>query len=302
MKRLLFVLFVVLMALASSAFAGGIDIVCTSFPCYDAARTVAGDAAQIKMLLKPASEVHTYDPPPADILVVASCDLFIYVGGESDAWVEDILASFGDEGPRALRLFDSVEARREEIVEGMTASEEEDGEYDEHIWTAPENEMKIIRAVAEALSAADPDNADRYTANADTALQALEELDGEFRRLIDGAKRRELVFADRFPILYFVRAYGLDYTAAFPSCAAESEPSAKTLMYLIDRVRSHDIPVIYKLELSSGRTAETIAAETGAEIETFYSMQTVSLSDFEAEENYLSLMRRNLEALKRGLN
>lgn len=302
MKRFSTLIICVLLLILTAACAEGLNIVCTSFPCYDAVRSVVGQSAHVDMLLKPGSEVHTFDPTPADILAVANCDLFVYVGGESDAWVEGILSSFGEDAPVTLRLFDCVEARKEEIVEGMTADEEPEDEYDEHIWTSPVNEMAIVEAVNASVDAIDPDNAASYDANASETIEALKALDGEIRALVENAARREIVVADRFPLLYFVREYGLDYCAAFPSCAAESEPSAKTIMYLIDRVREDSIPAIFTLEMSSARTAQAIASETGAEILTYYSMQNISAVDFEAGESYLTLMRRNIEALKRGLN
>lgn len=303
-----------LLALALSACAAGVSesdaaklsIVCTSFPCYDFARAVAGVAAEIRLLIKPGAEVHSYEPTPTDVLEIAQCDLFVYVGGESDVWVEDILASFEDDAPQTLRFFDCVEALEEEEKEGMTLPGEggqDDGvEYDEHIWTSPVNAAAMVGAMRDALCALRPEQSTAFEGSAQAYIDRIMEIDAEFRAVVDSADRREMIFADRFPFLYFAREYGLDYYAAFPSCAAESEPSAKTLAFLIDRVRRDGIPAVYTIELSSGRTAQAIADETGAKILTFYSAQNLSETDFAAGETYVSLMERNVAVLQEGLN
>lgn len=274
------------------------NVVCTSFPCYDFARAVMGDkVGSLEMLIKPGAEVHSYEPTPADIMAIAGCDLFIYVGGESDAWVEDILSSFGSDAPKSLRLINCVEQ-----IEAEHGHEHDHGEYDEHIWTSPVNAACLVQAVADALCESHGWFADSWQANADAYIAEIEALDRQFRDVAEGAVRREMIFADRFPFLYFAKEYGLDYVSAFPSCAAESEPSAKTMMQLIERVKKDGVPVIYTIELSSGKTARTISEETGAKILTFHSVQNLTEADFNAGETYLSLMQRNLEAMREGLN
>lgn len=278
------------------------SIVCTSFPCYDVARAVAGDRAEIQLLIKPGAEVHSFEPTPSDILSLAGCDLFAYVGGESDAWVTDILSSFGGDAPRTLRFFDCVEGIEAEHDHGGEAEHHDEVEYDEHIWTSPVNACAMVNAMADALCEIDAENGALYRENASAYISEIEALDAQIRDVVANAARREVIFADRFPLLYFAREYGLDWCAAFPSCSSESEPSAKTIAALIDRVVSDGIPVIYVLELSNGRTAQAISAETGAQVRTFYSMQNVTESDFAAEETYVSLMQRNIAALQEGLN
>lgn len=292
---------------ASDRVANGTEnvrIVCTSFPCYDFARAVAGENADVRMLIRPGGEVHAYEPTPTDILDIAGCDLFIYIGGESDVWVDSILESFGEAAPQTLRLFDCVEALEEETLAEMTfheaMEEEEEPEYDEHIWTSPKNAVRMLRSVAEALGQILPQDA--VAANAGNYIAQIEDLDAQIRELIQSAKRDTLVFADRFPLLYFVREYGLNYTAAFPSCTSESEPSAHTVAALIDRIRAEEIPVVFQLELSSGRVAQSIAGETGAAVRTFYSVQNITQTDFERGETYITLMEKNIDALKEALN
>lgn len=302
MKKVIASCIVFVLLLCGMAAAGEYpSVVCTSFPCYDFARAVMGDKAVfLNLLIKPGVEVHSYEPTPADIMAIAGCDLFIYIGGESDAWVEDILASFGSDVPKTLRLFDCVEAV--EAEHGHEDDHDHAEEYDEHIWTSPVNAVRMVQAVADALIESHAWYADSWRSNADAYIAEIEILDGQFRAVVEGAARREMIFADRFPFLYFAQEYGIDYVSAFPSCAAESEPSAKTMMGLIDRVITDQIPAIYTIELSSGKTAQTISEETGAKVLTFHSVQNVSEADFSAGESYVSLMQRNLEALKEGLN
>ena len=276
--------------------------VCTRFPSYDVARAVAGDRAEIQLLIKPGAEVHSFEPTPSDILSLAGCDLFAYVGGESDAWVTDILSSFGGDAPRTLRFFDCVEGIETEHDHGAEGEDHDEVEYDEHIWTSPVNACAMVNAMADALCEIDPENEAIYRENASAYISEIEALDAQIRDVVANAARREVVFADRFPLLYFAREYGLDWCAAFPSCSSESEPSAKTIAALIDRVVSDGIPVIYVLELSNGRTAQAISAETGAQVRTFCSMQNVTESDFAAGETYVTLMQRNIAALQEGLN
>ena len=299
MHRFKFILYIAL-ALAfcmGSALAESPSIVCTSFPCYDFARAVCGSDANIRMLIKPGAEVHAYEPTPADIMALADCDLFICIGGESDAWAEDILSSFGSEAPETLRLIETVEA-----LESEHDHDHSETEYDEHIWTSPVNAMAMVEAVSGGVGAIDPENAAAYAENASAYMAEISAIDAEIRAVVANSARKELVFADRFPFIYLAQEYGLDYVSAFASCSAESEPSAKTMMMLIDRVISDKIPAVYTIELSSGKTAKTISEETGAEILTLHSVQTLSEADFSAGETYVTLMQRNVEALRKGLN
>ncbi len=281
-----------------------LNIVVTDFPCYDFARAVVGDAAKITLLIKPGQEVHSFDPSPEDIVSVMDADLFIYIGGESDVWADDILSSLGNDAPAVARMFDSIDPLEEETVEGMESGEEE-GEgvaYDEHIWTSPVNAAKMVYFIRDKLVALDPANETTYTANADAYAADIVALDTSFRNIVASARRKEFIFGDRFPFLYFAREYGLTYYAAFPGCTSETEPSAQTVTFLIDKIVTDDIPVVYQIELSNGNIAKTIAAETGVDILTFQSLQNVTQTDFEAGETYVTLMQKNVEALERGLN
>lgn len=304
LKRCFALITCLLLILCSFACAeDGFSIVCTSFPCYDFARAALGDQADIRLLIKPGAEVHSYEPTPADVMEIASCDLFVYVGGKSDAWIEDILSSFGSDAPETLRFFDCVETLKEEhdVYEEHDEHAHEN-EYDEHIWTSPKNAVYMMEALTERLCTLAPEDADAIRENADAYIAQIKDIDADFERIVENAQRREMIFADRFPFLYFANEYGIEWAAAFDSCASESEPSAKTMMDLIDRIVSDDVPVVYTIELSNQKTAKTIASETGVEICTFYSVQNVAESDFSAGESYVSLMRKNVQALEKGLN
>lgn len=300
MKKIKWMLCLLLMfaVCAGSAGAEGLSVLCTSFPCYDFVRAVLGSGEPVRMLMKPGAEVHTYEPTPTDIMALSDCDLFVYIGGESDAWVLDILSSFGEDAPRTLRLIDCVEA----IEAEHDHDDHHETELDEHIWTSPVNAQRMVQAVVEALCEIDPDNAEVYVENGSVYISEITQIDAEIREIVANGVRNELIFADRFPFIYLTREYGLDYAAAFSSCSSESEPSAKTMAELIQRVAADKIPVVYTIELSSGKTAQTISEETGAEILTLQSIQTLSEADFTAGETYVSLMQRNVEALRKGLN
>ena len=282
-----------------------LKVTAAAFPEYDFVRAVAGDLAEITLLLPPGAEAHSYEPTPQDIARIGACRVFVYGGGESDVWLDRILDSGDREGKIILSLMDCCALREEEIQEFMTAEEEEEGEeteYDEHVWTSPVNAIAITEAVRDALKEADPENAAAYTANAEAYIQKLEALDGELRTLAETSARDLLVVGDRFPFLYLVREYGLRYEAAFPGCSEEADADPATVAHLIDTVAAGDIPVVFKCDLSAGKLADTIAEATGAKVRTLYSAHTLSKEDFEAGETYLSLMERNLEAMREALN
>ena len=303
MKKLLAAVFALLVLTVPAFAEEKLGSVVTDFPCYDFARAVAGENADITMLIKPGAEVHSFDPTPADIAAMHEADVFAYIGGESDVWAKDMLSGMED-GPSVLRMFDCVEKVQEDHSQHEDHDHEEGHvhEYDEHIWTSPANAVLMVRAMQETLSECDPENADVYAANADAYIAEIEDVDNRIQEIVDNAARNELVFGDRFPFLYLAQQYGLEYRAAFPGCAAETEPSAKVLMELIDYVVSNKIPVVYTIEMSTGVIAETIASETGAEVVTLHSIQNVSLAEFEAGETYVSIMQKNVEALRKGLN
>ncbi len=293
---------------------GRLQVVCSLFPYYDFVREIGGAYVSPRLLVAAGREAHSFEPTPMDVIRVSRADVFVYNGGEGEQWVDEILSSAGENIPTVLRMMDYADMLTEEPLAGHDDHDHadhdhehdddhdsDDIEYDEHIWTSPVQAMKLCRAICDALCAADPAHAAIYRSNLENYLGQLAELDVAFRQVCSEKKRSLLVFGDRFPLLYFCREYGLDYRAAFHGCSSDTEPSLYTLKFLIDKVRQQDIPVVYALELSSRKVADAIAETTGATVETFYSCQTVSQADWAAGEGYVSLMRRNVAALREGI-
>jgi len=282
---------------------GKIRVVATIFPPYDFTREIAGDEIALTMLLKPGSESHSYEPTPQDIITIQNADVFIYVGGESDVWVDEILDSMDTEQMEIISLMDVVELYIEETVEGMDVGheDEEEAEYDEHVWTSPQNARVIVQAISEVLCRADPEHAAAFQENTDAYIEALVQLDEAFRDVAANGVRTELIFADRYPFRYFSEEYGLTYYAAFPGCSTETEASAATVAFLIDKVREDNIPVVFYIEFSNEKMADTICESTGAEKLLLHSCHNVTKDDFEAGATYLSLMTQNIENLREAL-
>ncbi len=293
---------------AEESQSGGISIVSTIFPSYDFARQItAGTDAEVTMLLQPGEEVHSFDPTSQDIIRIQNADLFLYVGGENDVWVENVLSGL-DQSVDTFRMMDYVTLYEEELVAGMQAEEESESaaadeqEWDEHVWTAPVNAIAIVKAMTAELIAIDPANAKTYQENSDAYVAQLETLDQSFRDVVSSAKRNTVVFADRFPVRYFVEEFGLDYYAAFPGCSAETEPSAATIAALIDHVNAENIPVVFYIEMSNQQMADTVCEATGAKKLLFHTCHNVTKEEFESGATYLSLMQNNVLALKEALN
>ena len=282
------------------------QIVATVFPAYDFARSAAGELADVTLLLPPGAESHSYEPTPADILRVQRCDLFIYLGGESDAWVDTILSAIEPRGD-VLRMIDCVDLLEEETVEGMQGGHDHEeghdhlGEVlsmDEHVWTAPRNAAAVTRIIGQRLALLDRSNGEAYAAGAEAYALELEELDRDFAAFFDTLPDRTIVFGDRFPLLYFAEAYDLDYYAAFPGCGAQTEPSAATVAFLTRKVREERLPTVWYIEFSNHLVADSIAEAAGVETAQFHTCHNVSRADLEAGATCLSLMRANLEALR----
>ena len=366
-----------------------LQVVTTIFPQYDFARHIAGDSADVCMLLKPGEEIHSYEPTPLDIKMIQNSDLFIYTGGENDVWVDTILNSVGDDGPEAVRLLDLVDTYSEEHLEGMMPekgghnhaheaeeeteedhdheaeeefgedhdhgaeeefgenheheAEEETGEDhdheaeegtgenhehehehdhdheeepDEHVWTSPENCVILIGKLTDVFCEADPANEAVYRANGDAYREEFEELDAQYRGMAASAKRKTILFGDRFPFRYLKEELGLTCYAAFSGCSAESEPSAATIAFLINKAAEEKLPVVFKIEFSNGNIASAISEaallrvkrqmdggeDTPAmQVLQLHSCHNLTRDEFAAGETCLSLMTKNLEALRTAL-
>lgn len=283
-----------------------VNVVCTIFPIYDAIRAVVSDSGvSYKMLVPPGSEIHSYEPTPKDIIDISNADVFIYIGGESDSWVEDILESIDKSNIKIIKLIDYNESvLEEETKEGMQEDTHDESvlEYDEHIWTDIPDFINIIKTIESTLESVYPSVAMSLLENANNYINKLKLIDSDIRDVINNSKRKELVFGDRFPFLYFVREYGLNYYAAFKGCSSETEADPTTISYLINIVKKDNIPVILKTELSNSNVANTIASETNTKVLELNSAHNITLNDFNNGITYEDIMKKNIEVLKEALN
>ena len=362
-----------------------LKIVTTLFYQYDFAKQIVGDEMQVELLLRAGQESHSYEPTPADVLMIQEADIFIYNGGSSELWVRKVLEGANTDEMIIMCMMDYVDVVEEEIVEGMehdeddghghdadesahededrhdrdedesahddddrhdrdadesthededrhdrdedesvhdedkhdrdadeSAHEDEDThdeddhdhshDEDEHIWTSPVNAQHLVQAIVDTVSEIDSENRELYETNGQNYIAELQALDQEFRDVVSNGVRTTLIFGDRFPLRYFVEEYGLDYFAAFPGCSTEVEPSVATIAFLTDKIKSEKIPVVYHLELSNEKIAETLCENTGATKMQFHSCHNVTAEELEAGKTYVDLMRGNLESLKAGVN
>ncbi len=281
-----------------------IQIVTTIFPPYDFAKQIGGDLVEVTMLLPPGSESHSYEPSSQDIIAIQNCDLFIYGGGESDTWVDGIIDSF-DKPINTIKMMDCVAVVEEEIVDGMEAEQgeadsddSEEVEYDEHVWTSPRNSILIAEKIGNALLEIDAGHKEDYQSNMDAYVNSLEVLDQSFATFFAQVENKMMIFGDRFPLRYFVEEYGINYYAAFPGCSNETEPSAATIAFLIDKVKAENINTVFYIEFSNHKVADSIAEATGAKTALFHTCHNVSQEDMDQGATYLSLMEQNLKTLK----
>ena len=284
-----------------------LKIISTVFPPYDLAKHIAGDNAEIKILLPPGSEAHTYEPTAKEIIAIQNCDIFLYIGGENEQWADKLINSNDTGKVKVVKLIDSVPTLSEEDEdehedEHNHHDHDHEHETDEHIWTSPKNARLMLSAVYNAICEVDPDNSKIYTENKDAYDKQLADLDNEYREAVENAKNKTIVLADKFPFRYLAHEYGLDCYAAFSSCSDESEPSVSTMIKLTKKIKENNIPVVYYLEFSSTKIANTLCDETGAAKLMLHSCHNVSKQDIENNVSYVDLMKQNLENLKVALN
>lgn len=303
---------------APSALQSGnkpLKIVTTIFPEYDWVREILGDKAdhaEVTMLLDNGVDLHSYQPTADDIIKISDCDLFLYVGGESDGWVEDALKEATNKEMQVINLLDVLgeQVKEEEVVEGMEAEEKEsedenEPEYDEHVWLSLKNAETLCSAITDALEEIDPANKNAYAANAASYLEKLAALDGEYQTVVDNAARKTVLFGDRFPFRYLTDDYGLSYYAAFAGCSAETEASFETISFLAGKVDELRLPCVLTIDGAQHKIAETIVqntAEKNQSILTLDSMQSTTSTDVANGTTYLSVMESNLDVLKQALN
>ncbi len=344
-----------------------LSVVTTIFAPYDFVKKIAGEKADITMLLKPGEETHSYEPSAKDIVAIQNADLFIYVGGEDDVWVNKVMGSL-EKKPEIIRLVDLVDVVNEEVKEGMQhvhsheghegeehhkehdgeeqhkehegheqhkehdgeeqhkehegheQHKEHDGEehhkehdgeehaddsthgVDEHVWLSISNAKQIVEKLKDRLVEIDADNKTHYEKNYEEYISKLNVLQSDYSKKLSNTKRNTIVVADRFPFRYLVDEYGINYYAAFTGCSTETEISANTMKYLIEKVREEKLPVVFKIEFSNGKTADAIAEEAGSKVLELHSLHNLSSDDFNNGEDYISVMRRNLKVLDEALN
>lgn len=288
----------------------GISIVCTAFPQYDYIKNIMGSDDSLTLLLDEGADLHSYEPTAQDIIKIGSADLFVYVGGSSDVWVEGALQSANNPELQTVALMDIVNTYEQEYVAGMQhesgehihAHEGDHSEEDEHIWLSIRNAAKITDYLCGVISKIDPENSSFYRNNADKYITELNALDAEYTAVTEDAARKTILFADRFPFRYLVEDYGITYFAAFAGCSSESEASFDTMTFLIDKTNELHLPYVLTIEGSDGSIAKMICEETGAQSLTLDSCQSVSSADIEQGVSYLGIMKSNLKILLEALN
>ncbi len=300
-----------------------IKVVSTIFPSYDWAKEVVGDlkdSYDFTLLLDKGTDLHSYQPTADDIAKIAEADLFIYVGGESDGWVDDALKVATNKDMKVINLVEVLgdKAKTEEVVEGMQAEEEEEhsgeiaeggeaceeNEIDEHVWLSLKNASGYVKSIEEALADIDKNNAATYEKNAAAYISKLNDLDKEYKDVVDASTNKTVLFGDRFPFRYLVDDYGLKYYAAFVGCSAETEASFNTVVFLANKVDELNLGDVLTIENSDGKIAKTIIDNTkdkNKNVDVLNSMQSVTAKDVEAGETYLKIMQSNLEVLKKVL-
>lgn len=306
-----------------------LKIVTTIFPEYDWVMNVLGDnpaKADVTLLQDNGADLHSFQPTTADIMKISECDLFIYVGGESDEWVDDVLKEATNKNMEVINLMDALgdSVKEEEIVEGMQEEdhehdhddhdedhdehehhhEEGEIEYDEHVWLSLKNASVIVKTISDTLQKIDPANANAYKANADAYTAKLDDLDKQYQDAVNNASVKTLLFGDRFPFRYLVDDYGLTYYAAFVGCSAESEASFETITFLAKKTDELSLHSVLTIEGKNHKIAETIISNTASkdqQILTMDSMQSVSATDIANGTNYISIMESNLSVLKEAL-
>lgn len=294
-----------------------ISIVTTIFPEYDWVRQIVGDNdnVEITLLLDNGVDLHNYQPTADDIMKVSQCDVFVYVGGESDEWVNDALDEAVNPNMQVVDLLDALgdTVKEEEVVEGMQGEEEEEDEegeeeeveYDEHVWLSLKNAQVLVDAIEKAIETVDADNAATYQANAEAYKEQLAELDGKYEAMVSSASQKTVLFGDRFPFRYLVDDYGLQYYAAFVGCSAETEASFKTITFLSKKVDELGLKNVFTIENSDQKIAKTIIENTSAKdanILTLDSLQSTTSEQIASGATYLGAMEDNLKVLEQGLN
>lgn len=317
-KIVLIVILVVILLLGGIAiFKGGkkeensndnLQIVVSNFASYDFLRAIIGDNSNVELtfLLGPGKDTHSYEPTAQDLIKLQNADLFVYIGGEAEAWSDKIIETLEFQKTKIICIADYVDKLDEEEIDGAEPEDEEEeevGAFDEHIWTSPKNAIKMVEALEKEMAELDNQNSEKYNENAQNYIAQIEEVDNKIQETVDNKVRNRLIFADKMPMQYFVNYYGLEVSAAFSGCSTETEPSASTIAYLENKVKEENIPVVLYIELNDGRVAKTIAGEAGEYCQAMQiqTLHNISKDDFDNGETWVSLMTRNIDVLKKAL-
>ena len=284
-----------------------IKVTASNFASYDFLRAIIGDNDNIELtfLLGPGKDAHSYDPTAQDLITIQNSDLFIYIGGEMEKWADRVLPTLDTSNTKVICVADDIKTIKEQEIDGAEPENEEDeeGAFDEHIWTSPDNAITMVNTLEKSMEEIDSSNPSKYKQNAENYIAKIKNVDKQIQEIVDNKKRDRLVFGDKMPMQYFINYYKLQVSAAFSGCSTETEPSSKTIAYLVNKAKEEKTPVILYIELNNGKVANTIAneVENGCKAMQIQTLHNVSKTDFDNGETWVSLMERNLDVLKTAL-
>lgn len=285
-----------------------IKVTASNFASYDFLRAIIGDNDNIELtfLLGPGKDAHSYDPTAQDLITIQNSDLFIYIGGEMEKWADRVLPTLDTSSTKVICVADDIKTIDEQEIDGAEPEDEEDeeeGAFDEHIWTSPDNAITMVNTLEKSMEEIDSSNSSKYKQNAENYIAKIKNVDKQIQEIVDNKKRDRLVFGDKMPMQYFINYYKLQVSAAFSGCSTETEPSSKTIAYLVNKAKEEKTPVILYIELNNGKVANTIAneVENGCKAMQIQTLHNVSKTDFDNGETWVSLMERNLDVLKTAL-
>ena len=284
-----------------------IKVTASNFASYDFLRAIIGDNDNIELtfLLGPGKDAHSYDPTAQDLITIQNSDLFIYIGGEMEKWADRVLPTLDTSNTKVICVADDIKTIDEQEIDGAEPEEddEEEGAFDEHIWTSPDNAITMVNTLEKSMEEIDSSNSGKYKQNAENYIAKIKNVDKQIQEIVDNKKRNRLVFGDKMPMQYFINYYKLQVSAAFSGCSTETEPSSKTIAYLVNKAKEENTPVIIYIELNNGKVANTIANEVGngCKAMQIQTLHNVSKTDFDNGETWVSLMERNLDVLKAAL-
>ena len=285
-----------------------IKVTASNFASYDFLRAIIGDNDNIELtfLLGPGKDAHSYDPTAQDLITIQNSDLFIYIGGEMEKWANRVLPTLDTSSTKVICVADDIKTIDEQEIDGAEPEEDEDeeeGAFDEHIWTSPDNAITMVNTLEKSMEEIDSSNSSKYKQNAENYIAKIKNVDKQIQEIVDNKKRDRLVFGDKMPMQYFINYYKLQVSAAFSGCSTETEPSSKTIAYLVNKAKEEKTPVILYIELNNGKVANTIANEVGngCKAMQIQTLHNVSKNDFDNGETWVSLMERNLDVLKAAL-